>query len=105
MVLNLTEDIMQILPTLLPLLSSAAPISIFSAYKEPLMEAHAYFNSNGYATNVQLREIWTREYQVLPNRTHPMMTTSAHSGYILSAITIVPRLPIAGVTEEEDMDM
>ena len=41
------------------------------------------------AVNATLAETWSREYQVLPGRTHPHMTTSAASGYVLSATTVV----------------
>ena len=39
----------------------------------------------GGAVNVQLFEPWTREYQVLPMRTHPRMNMLATGGYLLSA--------------------
>jgi tRNA A58 N-methylase Trm61 len=32
--------------------------------------------------------MWAREYQVLKNRTHPLMYMAAHSGYLLTAIKI-----------------
>lgn len=37
----------------------------------------------GRAVGVQLVECWTREYQVLPGRTHPLMTPTSSSGYVL----------------------
>lgn len=33
-------------------------------------------------------ETWTRQYQMLPGRTHPLMTTSGSAGYILHAIKV-----------------
>lgn len=38
------------------------------------------------AVGLQLQESWWREYQVLPGRTHPTMSTSGTGGYILSGI-------------------
>ena len=35
-----------------------------------------------------LADTWTREYQVLPGRTHPLMTTSATSGFLLSGTVV-----------------
>jgi tRNA (adenine-N(1)-)-methyltransferase non-catalytic subunit len=33
-----------------------------------------------------LTESWTRTYQVLPGRTHPMMSTSGTGGFLLNAV-------------------
>jgi tRNA (adenine-N(1)-)-methyltransferase non-catalytic subunit len=38
--------------------------------------------------NLQLSDTWTREYQVLPGRTHPEMSMSAGSGYLLTGIKV-----------------
>ena len=40
------------------------------------------------AVALQLHESWFREYQVLPSRTHPHMTTSATGGYVLSGMKV-----------------
>ena len=40
------------------------------------------------AIAMQLQESWSRQYQVLPGRTHPMMSTSGTGGYMLSGIKI-----------------
>jgi hypothetical protein len=34
--------------------------------------------------SAQLAETWAREYQVLPNRTHPVMSNVIPSGYVFS---------------------
>mmetsp|Transcript_85866 Transcript_85866/g.229751 ORF Transcript_85866/g.229751 Transcript_85866/m.229751 type:complete len:436 (-) Transcript_85866:65-1372(-) len=41
--------------------------------------------------NIRLEEFWLREYQVLPQRTHPMMNaqTNLVSGFLLSGVKIV----------------
>ncbi len=44
-----------------------------------------------------LQESWWRECQVLPSRTHPVMSTSGSGGYLLSGTTIVPE-PAAAAT-------
>jgi tRNA (adenine-N(1)-)-methyltransferase non-catalytic subunit len=38
--------------------------------------------------HLKLFDMWAREYQVLKNRTHPLMYMSSHSGYILTAIKL-----------------
>jgi tRNA (adenine-N(1)-)-methyltransferase non-catalytic subunit len=35
-----------------------------------------------------LSEAWLRRYQVLPGRTHPMMSTSGSGGFLLHAIKV-----------------
>lgn len=39
----------------------------------------------------ELGELWYREYQVLPNRTHPTMMMNATGGYILTATKVTGR--------------
>jgi tRNA (adenine-N(1)-)-methyltransferase non-catalytic subunit len=43
--------------------------------------------------DLQLNETWTREYQVLPGRTHPEMKMNACSGYLLSGIKVPAPTP------------
>ena len=38
--------------------------------------------------HIKVFDSWAREYQVLKNRTHPMMYMSSHSGYLLTAIRV-----------------
>lgn len=38
--------------------------------------------------HIKLFDMWAREYQVLKNRTHPLMYMSSHSGYLLTAIKV-----------------
>jgi tRNA A58 N-methylase Trm61 len=38
--------------------------------------------------NIQLIDTFTRKYQVLKNRTHPMMTMYGFGGYLLVAIKV-----------------
>jgi hypothetical protein len=35
---------------------------------------------------LQVSELWTRELQVLPGRTHPLMNMHGASGFVLSGI-------------------
>lgn len=45
--------------------------------------------THNLAVDVLIEEIWTREYQVLPDRTHPLMGGPGFSGYILSGIKVL----------------
>jgi len=59
-------------------------------YPQPLAALWQRLRSEGRAINLTLSETWTREIQVLPGRTHPVMTTSAASGYLLVGTTTAP---------------
>ncbi|KAJ8599916.1 hypothetical protein CTAYLR_002855 [Chrysophaeum taylorii] len=77
------------LDALLPLLCPSAPIVVYSDTVEPLAAAYAHLQASGLATAILLSETWLRDFQVLPNRTHPTMSMSATGGYLLSATKIV----------------
>jgi len=66
-----------------PYLQPSASFSIFSTFLQPLVELEQTLDMNT-AVNVKIEELWTREYQVLPLRTHPHMTTDGKSGFVLS---------------------
>ena len=70
------------------MIQPSAPIVVFCVSLEPLVELQEYLLSERQATNVRIEELWTREQQVLPMRTHPNMNMHAASGYILSGIKI-----------------
>ena len=70
-------------------LQPSATMCVFSTFVQPLAELQDMLISQKMALNVKIEELWTREHQVLPMRTHPNMSMHAASGYILSAIKIV----------------
>lgn len=57
-------------------------------YIQPLAELRDYLLNNKKGVNVRIEELWTREYQVLPMRTHPHMSMHGASGFILSGIKV-----------------
>ena len=73
---------------LLEYIKPSSPIIVYCQYKEPLMECYKYLRDESLAINVHLSETWFRDMQVLPNRTHPVITMSARSGYLLRALKI-----------------
>ncbi|EFC46435.1 predicted protein, partial [Naegleria gruberi] len=77
-----------VLTNLYPYLRESGSFAIYSSYREPLEECHNKLKDDKSAVLVQLTETWMREYQVLPKRTHPMMTTSSASGFVLSGIKV-----------------
>ncbi|XP_026886792.2 tRNA (adenine(58)-N(1))-methyltransferase non-catalytic subunit TRM6 [Electrophorus electricus] len=78
-------------PLLLGLLKFVAPsrpFVVYCQYREPLIECYTKLREQGGAINIRLTDTWVRHYQVLPNRTHPMLLMSGGGGYVLSGITV-----------------
>ena len=81
-------DPLSVLNNLYPFLKESGTFAIYSSYRETLEHCCNKLKEDKSAVLVQLTETWMREYQVLPRRTHPMMTTSSSSGYVLSGIKV-----------------
>ncbi|XP_061757007.1 tRNA (adenine(58)-N(1))-methyltransferase non-catalytic subunit TRM6 isoform X2 [Nerophis ophidion] len=78
-------------PTLMGLirfLAPSRPFVVYSQYKEPLVECFTKLKEQGGTVNLRLTDTWLRHYQVLPNRTHPVLLMSGGGGYLLSGITV-----------------
>ncbi|KAL1461723.1 hypothetical protein WDU94_013595 [Cyamophila willieti] len=65
------------------------PVIIYSLYREPLVELFMELkNTKLPVTNVRLTESFLRAYQVLPDRTHPLMSMNSTGGYLLTATVV-----------------
>lgn len=84
---------------LLPYLETSCPFVVFCEYMEPLFECFQELQNQKLAINLRLSDTWLREYQVLPNRTHPNMTMSQNGGFILTGVKVCP---VHGVNELDD---
>ena len=69
-------------------LQPSMPFAVFCPYKEPLLETYMAVKDTGKAILVTLSESWLREYQVLPDRSHPEVMMSGGGGYILTGIYV-----------------
>lgn len=74
-----------LLDALFPLLIPSGILVIFSHTMAPLVQCMKILKQRGVVCNTKISDTWTRSYQILPNRTHPVMNTSSSSGYLLSA--------------------
>ncbi|XP_041662072.1 tRNA (adenine(58)-N(1))-methyltransferase non-catalytic subunit TRM6 [Cheilinus undulatus] len=77
-----------VLMNLLKFLSPSRPFVVYSQYKEPLIECYTKLKEQGGAINMMITDTWLRQYQVLPNRTHPVLLMSGGGGYLLSGTTV-----------------
>ncbi|KAH3766335.1 tRNA-methyltransferase subunit [Pelomyxa schiedti] len=62
--------------------------AFYSQFMQDLVELHEYLFP--VSCELQLSESWKREYQVLPQSTHPHMQMHGASGFILSGIKVKP---------------
>ena len=79
-----------LLARLLPLLAGGSPFAVFANSAQPLAEAADSLLRARSAVCMDLHEPWSREHQVLPQRTHPMMNMSATGGYVLVGFKVFP---------------
>ena len=78
-------DLLDTIQQLWPLLAPSAPFVIFCEYLEPLTECFVYLQEEEKcAIQLRLTTAWTREYQVLPQRTHPSMNMTQNGGFLLT---------------------
>ncbi|KAJ2003480.1 tRNA (adenine(58)-N(1))-methyltransferase non-catalytic subunit trm6 [Coemansia thaxteri] len=90
LVVSTNYNAKSVVEKLIPYLGGSRMLVIYDQSKEALLEAFDWLRKSQSFLNVQLTESWLREYQVLPGRTHPTMTTSGGGGFILSAIHLAP---------------
>lgn len=69
-------------------LIGSGTLTIYSPFQQVLGETLQYLRKDVNYLATQLTESWSRTYQVLPGRTHPLMTTSAMGGYLLHATRV-----------------
>lgn len=77
-----------LLLTLLGFVSPSRPFVVYCQYKEPLLECYTKLRERGGVINLKLSETWLRNYQVLPDRSHPKLVMSSGGGYLLHGITV-----------------
>ncbi|KAK4688605.1 tRNA (adenine58-N1)-methyltransferase non-catalytic subunit, partial [Tremellales sp. Uapishka_1] len=77
-----------VLSRLAPYLAGSAAVTVYSPYLQVLAETLQFCRKDPNYLGSNISESWSRTYQVLPGRTHPMMTTSATGGYLLHAIKV-----------------
>jgi hypothetical protein len=73
---------------LLPHLKTSCPFAVFCEFLEPLTRCYDAALKLGTVISLQLTSTWQREFQVLPNRTHPLNDMHSESGYILTGIKV-----------------
>merc|ERR1712217_743559 len=75
----------------LKLLRPGGRAVIYGQHLQPMAARQGAMRSSNGFENVRMMQLFTREYQVLPQRTHPVMTQDAQlvEGFILCASKLV----------------
>ena len=81
-------DFAGIFEMLLPCLATNAALTFYSQTLEPFQPLIEAMKASQQIVHIKLMDSWAREYQVLQNRTHPMMYMPSHSGYLVTAIRV-----------------
>lgn len=90
LIITTKDGLLELLQQTLPKLKGSGA---FAAYQQDIVDAarsYEWIMSQGLAANVSFEEIWTREFQVLPERTHPDVKNriGTSAGYIVSGIKL-----------------
>lgn len=84
------EEPTSILRQLLPFMKPCSAVVVYSQYREVLVDCYNAMKSNPSrtVTDLHIYSSFQRNYQVLPDRTHPDNNMSGNSGYILVGTTV-----------------
>ena len=64
-------------------IASGSPVITYHQFQQPLVELSDYVMQNRLATRIGALEVGETEQQILPGRSHPVMTDIVANGYIL----------------------
>lgn len=73
---------------LLDFLANSRPFAVHAINHQPLVECYANLKARGDVINMNVTESFLRNYQVLPERTHPNITESGSGGYLLTGVKV-----------------
>ncbi|KAH9064089.1 Gcd10p-domain-containing protein [Lactarius vividus] len=79
-------DPLSILQKLFPYLGGSACVVVYNPHLQVMSDLQATLRLDPQYLAPSISESWLRRYQVLPGRTHPVMSTSGGGGYLLHAI-------------------
>ncbi|CAB3238543.1 unnamed protein product [Arctia plantaginis] len=84
LVIACKEDPQNIFDELMSFVKPSRPFVIYYSVAEPLQQLYGTLKSKGNVAGLKLTSNWLRNYQVLPERTHPEVTMNGSSGFLLS---------------------
>lgn len=87
LIITAKEHPVNIVKELLQFLKGARQLVVFSLIREPLQDLYIYLKGRLDIVGIKLSNNFLREYQVLPERTHPTVNMNS-GGFILSAVKL-----------------
>ncbi|KAK9472886.1 Gcd10p family-domain-containing protein [Dipodascopsis tothii] len=90
LLLATTLDTSSLLQKMIPCVRGSRPIVLYNASKEPLVTTAHELLGDLRVLAPTIMETRVRNYQVLPGRTHPQMTSKSGGGYLLSGTRVLP---------------
>ncbi|KAI0001883.1 Gcd10p-domain-containing protein [Russula vinacea] len=81
-------DPLSVLGKLFSYLGGSASVVVYSPHLQVVSDLQTTLRTDPQYLAPSISESWLRQYQVLPGRTHPTMTTSGGGGYLLHAIKV-----------------
>lgn len=79
-----------LVPKLIPCIAGSSPLVIYSEYKEHLVETTHVLQKDLRVIAPTIMEIKVRQYQTIPGRMHPHMTSRGGGGYVLYGTRVFP---------------
>jgi tRNA (adenine58-N1)-methyltransferase non-catalytic subunit len=87
-------DVVPVFNVLFQHVAPSGSFAVYSMYLQTLSELQFALQMSKMATRIELMEANLVTHQVLPGRTHPMMSDSATGGYVLCGIRIAVAPPL-----------
>ena len=87
LIVTAKEHPVNIVKELIPFLKPSRSLVVYSALKEPLQELYVYLKNNADFIGIKLFSSFMRNYQVLPERTHPFVNMTS-GGFILTCFKL-----------------
>lgn len=88
MIIAAKEHPLSIVKELIYFLNGGRMLVVFNLLKEPLQDLFIYLKSRLDFISIKLSNNFMRNYQILPNRTHPEVNMTT-GGYILTAYKLI----------------
>ncbi|XP_035430800.2 tRNA (adenine(58)-N(1))-methyltransferase non-catalytic subunit TRM6 [Spodoptera frugiperda] len=88
LVIACKEDPQNIFNELVSFVKPGRPFVIYYNVAEPLQQLYMQLKMQSNVAALKLTCNWMRNYQVLPDRTHPEVTMNASSGFLLSGYVL-----------------
>ncbi|EGV60631.1 tRNA (adenine(58)-N(1))-methyltransferase non-catalytic subunit trm6 [Yamadazyma tenuis] len=92
-----TLDPTTYLPFVIPKVGGSRPITVYSQFKETLLQTQHFLSSDKRILAPSIFETRVRPYQTIPGRIHPLMTMRGYGGYIMVGTRVFPKESVQAV--------